>query len=81
MLRRKRKEIGLGEAYRVEKNIGGLEVAVDDGRLGLVQERQPLGRADGDLEPRRPWQRRKEICSQAHVTGAVSQLIDQRHPN
>jgi hypothetical protein len=55
--------IGLGEAcfYRVEKNIGGLEVAVDDGRLGLVQERQALGGADGDLEPRRPWQGRKEI--------------------
>jgi hypothetical protein len=28
-----------------------------------VKERQPLGRADGDLEPRRPWQRREEICS------------------
>jgi len=40
------------ETYRVEQNIGGLEVAVDHRSLRLVQERQPLGGADGDLEPR-----------------------------
>lgn len=72
-----RKQLMMGEGinwreqidgtYRVEQNVGGLEVAVDHRRLGFVQERQPLGGADGDLEPRRPWQGRKQVCNHTKV--------------
>jgi len=67
-------------AYRVEKNIGGLEVAVDDGRLGLVQERQPLGGADGDLEPRRPRQRREEILEEMVLEALPGHVLVHQHP-
>lgn len=49
--------------YLVEKNVGGLEVAVDHRRLGLVQEGEPLRRADGGLHPPHPWHGAIETCT------------------
>lgn len=43
--------------YRVEEDVGGLEVSVDDVLLRRVEERQPAGRADGDAQPEAPRQR------------------------
>jgi hypothetical protein len=45
--------------YRVEEDVGGLEVPVDDLLLRRVQERQAARRADRDVEPPAPRQRLK----------------------
>jgi len=39
-------------AYRVEQDVGCLEVAVDDGLLGVVKEGEALGGAHRDVQPR-----------------------------
>ena len=52
--------------YRVEENVGGLEVAVDHGLLGDVEERQPFRGADGDVQPGRPRQHGGDICKASH---------------
>jgi len=46
-----------GAAYRVEEDVGGLEVPVDDVLLRRVQEGQPAGGANGDAQPEAPRQR------------------------
>lgn len=52
-------EIGeLGVEIAVEKNVGGLEVSVDDGRIGrFVQVLQPSRGSMGDLHPSIPIKR------------------------
>ena len=54
-------------AYRVEQDVGGLEVAVDHRRVGVVEEGEALGRADGDLHPRHPWEGAVDTCSEKDV--------------
>jgi len=52
-------EAEVGEAgveVAVEEDVGGLEVAVDDG--AVVQVLEPLGVAVSDPHPRPPWQER-----------------------
>ena len=41
-------------AYRVEQDVGGLEVAVDHRRVGIVEKGKALGRDDSDLHPCHP---------------------------
>jgi len=60
--------------YRVEEDVGGLEVPVDDLLLRRVQEGQPARRADGDLEPRAPRQRLR--CPPCATKGFVSSKSD-----
>lgn len=43
--------ITAGRTYRVQQDVGGLEVPVDDRVLGLMEERQPFGGTQGDLQP------------------------------
>jgi hypothetical protein len=50
-------------AHRVQQDVGGLEVAVDDRRVGVVEEGEALGRAHGDLHPRHPWHGPVETCT------------------
>jgi hypothetical protein len=38
--------------YRVEQDVGRLEVPVDDGLLGVVKEGEALGGAHRDVQPR-----------------------------
>jgi hypothetical protein len=47
----------LQKVYRVEEDVGRLEVPVDDLLLRRVQEGEAAGRARGDLEPPAPRQR------------------------
>ena len=37
--------------HRVEQDVGGFEVPVDDRLLGFMEEGQPFGSANGDLQP------------------------------
>ena len=39
----------MAETYRVEEDVGGLEVAVDDLLLRRVQEREASSCSNGDL--------------------------------
>lgn len=43
--------------YRVNQDVGGLEIAVDHWRVGVVEEGEALGRTDGDLHPCHPRER------------------------
>jgi hypothetical protein len=55
------KRLGRPEGtYRVEQDVRGLEVPVDDVLLRRVQERQPTSSADRDAQPEAPrqWLRR-----------------------
>lgn len=51
-------EIGdLGLEVVVEEDVGGLDIAVDDGRVGeLVEVRQPSSRPERDPQPLLPVQ-------------------------
>ena len=60
-------------AYRVEEDVGGLEVPVDDLLLRRVQEGQAARRADGDLEPRAPRQRLRCAAPCAKGSSPASQ--------
>jgi hypothetical protein len=55
-------------AYRVEQDVGGLEVAVDHRRVGVVEEGEALGRAHGDLHPRHPREGAVDACSEKDVS-------------
>lgn len=56
----------MAETYRVEEDVGGLEVAVDDLLLRRVQEREASSCSNGDLEPYAPreWLKRCSSCAQ-----------------
>jgi hypothetical protein len=64
-------------AYRVEQDVGGLEVAVDHLRVSVVEEGEALGRADGDLHPRHPWEGAVGTCSDKDVS--CEYLLPPRH--
>jgi len=49
--------------YRVEQDVGRLEVAVDDGFLVAVKEGEALGGAHRDVETRCPRQNGRELCN------------------
>jgi hypothetical protein len=49
--------LAFAEDYRVEEDVGRLEVPVDDLFLRRVQEGEAARRARGDLEPPAPRQR------------------------
>lgn len=51
----------LVRTYAVQQDVRGLEVSVDDGPLGVVEEGEPPGGAQGDHHPRRPRQRRRRL--------------------
>jgi len=55
-------------AYRVEQDVGGLEVAVDHRRVGVVEEGEALGGAHGDLHPRHPREAAVDACSEKDVS-------------
>ena len=55
-------------AYRVEQDVGGLEVAVDHRRVGVVEEGEALGGAHGDLHPRHPREGAVDACSEKDVS-------------
>ena len=59
-------------AHRVEKDVGGLEVAVDDRRVGVVEEGEALGGAGGDLHPPHPRHGAVETCTQHVSFGSAS---------
>jgi hypothetical protein len=64
-------EVGqLGVEVRVHQDVGGLEVPVDDGAVGAVEEGEPPRRVARDLHPRRPRQ----------AAGAPEQVLLQAAP-
>uniref|UniRef100_A0A8R7UJY0 Secreted protein n=1 Tax=Triticum urartu TaxID=4572 RepID=A0A8R7UJY0_TRIUA len=52
-----KESLKLREAYQVEQDVGGLEVAVDHRRVGIMEKGKALGRADSDLHPCHPRER------------------------
>ena len=54
--------------HRVEQDVGGLEVAVDHRRVGVVEEGEALGGAHGDLHPRHPREGAVDACSEKDVS-------------
>jgi len=62
-------------AHRVEQDVGGLEVAVDDRRVGVVEEGEALGGAGGDLHPPHPRHGAVETCTQHVDQLRVSSLL------
>jgi hypothetical protein len=62
----RRKTIGLKWSLNSElvayRDVGGLEVMVDHGRVGAVEEGEALGRADCNLHPCHPWEGAIATC-------------------
>ena len=77
--------LAFAEDYRVEEDVGRLEVPVDDLFLRRVQEGEAARRARGDLEPPAPRQRLQvstPACSdrQASQTAGRSPSISNSAP-
>jgi hypothetical protein len=49
--------------YRVQQDVGSLEVAVDDGFRSFVEKGQTFGGSDGYLQSYRPGQRSRVPCN------------------
>ena len=61
--------------HRVEQDVGGLEVPVDDRLLGFMEEGQPFGSANGDLQPCWPWQRRRVFYTHMYTYIEYKKLV------
>lgn len=66
--------------HRVEQDVGCFEVAVDDRRVGAVEEGEALGSADGDLHPRHPRHGTVDASEEVLLQAAGSHELVRQHP-